>query len=214
MGFLSKVGGFLNNITGASSAAAQSQRYALQSAAVNNKYQKEFAQNAHQWEVADLQAAGLNPILSTGGTGATASGGGVNSAQMASNGINPLDLANGLVNTGINTVNGIQTAKRTASETANINADTALKQAQTLIAGIEFDIKSGTSKTEIDRKKAELNKLLEETKLIKQGSVGKTLGTDLTEMGTNFIKEEAKPFIEKWKNAYQKRRNERLNNAQ
>ena len=39
-------------------------------------FQKEVAQKGHQWEVADLRAAGLNPILSgTGGPGARASGG-------------------------------------------------------------------------------------------------------------------------------------------
>lgn len=198
MGFLSSLGGIVNDITGATSAAAKSQKYALQSAAVNNKYQKEFAQNAHQWEVADLEAAGLNPILSAGGGGATASGGGVNSAQMASGGISPGDL----INTGINTVNGIQTAKRTASETDNINADTALKQAQTLIAGIEFDIKSGTSKTEIDRKKAELNKLLEEIKLIRQGTPGKVLGTKLIEEGVNGLKETTNQIKEQTKNIF------------
>lgn len=37
-------------------------------------WEKERAQNAHQWEVADLKAAGLNPILSAGGQGATTGG--------------------------------------------------------------------------------------------------------------------------------------------
>ena len=39
-------------------------------------FQREMAQKAHQYEVADLRKAGLNPILSgTGGGGARASGG-------------------------------------------------------------------------------------------------------------------------------------------
>jgi len=41
----------------------------------NLAFQKSMAQNAHQWEVSDLKSAGLNPILSAGGSGAKASGG-------------------------------------------------------------------------------------------------------------------------------------------
>ena len=58
------IGGALSGLFGRSSAKK------------SISFQREMAKNAHQYEVADLRAAGLNPILSgTGGSGARASGG-------------------------------------------------------------------------------------------------------------------------------------------
>lgn len=49
-------------------------------------YQKQMMQNAHQWEVEDLRKAGLNPILSAGGSGASGSVGApvVSSSRLSS----------------------------------------------------------------------------------------------------------------------------------
>ena len=58
------VGGILSGLFGRSSAKK------------SMSFQREMAQKAHQYEVTDLRAAGLNPILSgMGGSGARASGG-------------------------------------------------------------------------------------------------------------------------------------------
>lgn len=56
------------NTWSANHAAHQNQRYAVQ----QQQYQKMMSDTAHQREVEDLRAAGLNPILSaTGGSGAS-----------------------------------------------------------------------------------------------------------------------------------------------
>lgn len=93
---LGSIGKAINSITGASSSASQANRYALQNAAVNNAYQKEFAQNAHQWEMEDLKKAGLNPALATNG-GASASGGGSFGGSTGTPAGNPLDLLGNIV---------------------------------------------------------------------------------------------------------------------
>lgn len=143
------IGSLLNNVTGVTQSGINSQKYALQSMALNNKYQKEFAQNAHQWEIQDLKKAGLNPVLSAGGAGASASGGGVNSGAQASASINPLEA-------GIGAWQGIEEAQRTGAEAKNLEAnsrnadmDTMLKEAQM------WETRARTAKTETERKLAE-----------------------------------------------------------
>lgn len=114
MGLFSGVGKILNDITGATSSAKQAQNYALQQMAISNQYSKEFAQNAHQWETADLQKAGLNRILSANGGGASASGGQIGGAGTPTSGISPIDI-----------ITSLASAK-------NLITDSSLKEAQEL----------------------------------------------------------------------------------
>lgn len=64
------VGGLVNNLTGATSAQKGAQANQIQLNNMSYQQQKEFAQNAHQWEMQDLLKTGLNPALTAGGSSA------------------------------------------------------------------------------------------------------------------------------------------------
>lgn len=121
MGLFSSIGGLVNDLTGASSSANSSYKY---NAALQNQnwaHQKEAMQNAHQWEVADLKAAGLNPALSAGGNGASTGG-----AGGGGGGVNaPMGDLGGLLNV-------LASFGQLANSTKMTNAQTGLLDAQTI----------------------------------------------------------------------------------
>ena len=115
MGFLSRIGktigkvaGIAGDIGGIASgigavsglfggAADDERDFAVASAQRANEFTREQLQNRHQWEVNDLRAAGLNPILSAM-KGAPSIGGSAQAVAGASSGSEFADYSNAASN--------------------------------------------------------------------------------------------------------------------
>lgn len=140
------------------------------------EWQTHMAQNAHQYEVKDLQAAGLNPILSAGGEGAAYSGisGTVSESQM---GQQAVALANTIRNTMADTALKEEQTQNTANdsivkeETAKLIGQQVLTQktqaelnaAQTQLATAEAMLTSGRNTREQNKMAYEIKNLASQT---------------------------------------------------
>ena len=136
MSFMGSVGGVINSLTGVSSSARQANRYNTALARLSYAQEKEFAQNAHQWEANDLEKAGLNRALTATGSsaGAVASAGGISNSATAgtSAGLNPLDIV-GMYNQ--------TSATKHDNELKDNNGKLAQAQAIAIIQQLPIDIK-------------------------------------------------------------------------
>ena len=137
------------------------------------KWERERALNAHQWEMADLKKAGLNPILSAGGQGATT--GGISA---------PVPDTSGYGKAGEAIINAVIKKKEIENQTAatdaqvqNAIADADLKKNQSNLAMAQIATEmekagliskqQGTEIAEQTLKYAQANKIDNETKALR-----------------------------------------------
>lgn len=133
----------LDNITGAKSAREQEKRQKQYQDETNN-LSINLANTAHQREVADLKEAGLNPVLSAGGSGSATPN---------------LGTA-----TAVNEMPGGLMSKATeAAQIYNMAGSAKQALASANLQNTQEELQPAIAKSEIDRNKAETNKMLADT---------------------------------------------------
>lgn len=182
MGLFSSIGNIFNDLTGASSAA----KY-------NTQVNKEFAKNAHQWEVEDLKKAGLNPMLSAGGSTAGSIAGKSGNMTQANTGISDImNSASGIAKTisdmdlnksqeKVNDANIGKTAAETQGITENNKYIPQEKKSQIAVnttAATLNSAKAQNAKAEKDLIQAEAELKRTENAVKKGGKAAELLGTD------------------------------------
>lgn len=121
----------IGSAAGAAGSAAMSEKAVKRQI----EWERERAKNAHQWEVEDLKAAGLNPILSAGGDGATT--GGISAPVPDMTGIS------GAISSAMEAMKTKADTAKTGAEISNINADTKNKNEQNAFIKAQTEVQRG-----------------------------------------------------------------------
>lgn len=144
---------------GGEKAAGISAEAAKRNTQAQINWERERAQNAHQWEISDMEKAGINPILSAGGSGAAT--GGISPQMPDTSGITQgynqaaQAIANSanMYNQFLETKKIENDSQRILNETKQTNSDLSLKGQQMRIM-IEEQLNKAAERGLIKQKKA------------------------------------------------------------
>lgn len=143
------------------------------------RWERERATNAHQWEVKDMTAAGLNPILSaTGGSGAQT--GSVNAATN----VDQSKMGGEAVNSALNGINTANQLKRTDTEIKSMEADKTVKDAQARLLAeqaLESISKRGHNTAQQQHEEAKIFETMEKTANVREEIKYKQALAELTQ---------------------------------